>query len=100
MLPSGPSRGRSGHAVPCLTRHEDVGHRQEHDGVACLGKSHFEATEPFRADRFFKSARNLSKVPGAVWLRQRLDAIASSLREYTDELSMRLLAWRPLISMG
>ena len=68
--------------------------------LLCLGKSHFEATEPFRADRFFKSARNLSKVPGAVWLRQRLDAIASSLREYTDELSMRLLAWRPLISMG
>jgi hypothetical protein len=68
--------------------------------LLCLGKSDFEAIEPFRADRFFKSALNLSKVPGAVWLRQRLDAIASSLREYTDELSMRLLAWRPLISMG
>ncbi len=59
--------------------------------LLCLGKSDFEAIEPFRTDRFFKSALNLSKVPGAVWLRQRLDAIAASLREYTDELSMRLL---------
>jgi hypothetical protein len=56
-----------------------------------LGKSDFEAIEPFRGDRFFKRALNLSKVQSAVWLRQRLDAIAPALREDTDELSMRLL---------
>ena len=59
--------------------------------LLCLGKSDFEAIEQFRTDRFFKNALNLSKVPGSVWMRQRLDAIAASLREYTDELSMRLI---------
>jgi hypothetical protein len=33
----------------------------------------------------------LSKVPGAVWLRQRLDAKAEVIRELADELSLRLL---------
>jgi hypothetical protein len=59
--------------------------------LLCLGKSDFEAIEPFRNDRYFKKALNLSKVPGSVWLRQRLDAVAGDLREYTDELSLRLL---------
>jgi hypothetical protein len=53
-------------------------------GLLSLGKSDpstklkagFEAIKPFREDRFFKEALGLSKVPGAVWLRQRLDAKA------------------------
>jgi hypothetical protein len=57
-----------------------------------LGKSDFEAIEPFRQDRFFKDALGLSKVPGSVWIRQRLDARADELRELTGELSLRLLA--------
>lgn len=60
-------------------------------GLLSLGKSDFEAIEPFRDDRFFKQALGLSKVPGSVWIRQRLDAKAAALRELTDELSLRLL---------
>jgi len=60
-------------------------------GLLSLGKSDFEAIEPFRTDRFFKEALGLSKVPSSAWMRQRLDAKASELRELTDELSVRLL---------
>lgn len=60
-------------------------------GLLSLGKSDFEAIEPFRSDRFFKEALNLSKVPGSVWIRQRLDACSAELRELTDELSLRLI---------
>jgi Transposase DDE domain group 1 len=59
--------------------------------LLCIGKSDYEAIEPFRDDRFFKRALNLKKVPGSVWLRQRIDKVAAKLRETTDELSMRLL---------
>jgi len=60
-------------------------------GLLSLGKSDFESIEPFRDDRFFKEALSLSKVPGSVWIRQRLDARGADLRELTDELSLRLL---------
>jgi hypothetical protein len=60
-------------------------------GLLSLGKSDFEAIEPFRTDRFFKEALGLSKVPSSAWMRQRCDAKASELRELTDELSVRLL---------
>jgi hypothetical protein len=60
-------------------------------GLLSLGKSDFEAIEPFRTDRFFKEALGMSKVPSSAWMRQRLDAKASELRELTDELSVRLL---------
>jgi hypothetical protein len=60
-------------------------------GLLSLGKSDFEAIEPFRQDRFFKEALGLSKVPGSVWIRQRLDAKAGAIRELADELSLRLL---------
>ena len=33
-------------------------------GLLSLGKSDFEAIEPFRQDRFFKQALGLSKIPG------------------------------------
>lgn len=60
-------------------------------GLLSLGKSDFEAIEPFRGDRFFKDALGLSKIPSSVWMRQRLDAKGAQLREHTDELSLRLL---------
>ncbi len=60
-------------------------------GLLSLGKSDFEAIEAFRQDRFFKQALGLSKVPGSVWLRQRLDAKAGAIGELADELSLRLL---------
>jgi hypothetical protein len=60
-------------------------------GLLSLGKSDFEAIEPFRGDRFFKESLGLSKVPGAVWMRQRLDAKAEAIRDLADELSLRLL---------
>ena len=60
-------------------------------GLLTLGKSDFEAIEPFRQDRFFKQALELGKVPSSVWMRQRLDRYAADLREVSDELSLRLL---------
>lgn len=60
-------------------------------GLLSLGKSDFEAIEPFRQERFFKESLGLAKVPGSVWMRQRLDAKAVEIREVTDELSLRLL---------
>lgn len=60
-------------------------------GLLSLGKSDFDAIEPFRGDRFFKEALGMSKVPSSAWMRQRFDAKASELRELTDELSVRLL---------
>ena len=60
-------------------------------GLLSLGKSDFEAIEPFRQDRFFKEALGLAKVPGSVWMRQRLDTKAVEIRELTDELSLRML---------
>jgi hypothetical protein len=60
-------------------------------GLFSLGKSDFDAIEPFRGDRFFREALGLAKVPSSAWMRQRLDAKGSELRELTDELSLRLL---------
>jgi hypothetical protein len=60
-------------------------------GLLSLGKSDFEAIEPFRGDRFFREALGLSKVPSSAWMRQRLNAKGDELRELTDELSLRLI---------
>ena len=55
-------------------------------GMLSLGKSDFEAIEPFRQDRFFKQALGLSMIPGSVWLRQRLDNKADLIRDSACEL--------------
>jgi len=60
-------------------------------GLLCLGKNDFAAIEPFRQDRFFREALDINKVPSEEWLRQRLDAIGSEVREHSDELSVRLI---------
>lgn len=59
-------------------------------GLLSLGKSDFEAIEPFRTDRFFKEALGLSKVPSSAWMRKP-DAKAEAIRDLSDELSVRLL---------
>ncbi len=60
-------------------------------GLLCLGKSDFEAIEPFRSHRLFKKALGLKQVPSAVWLRQRFDAFTPAIRDGGDELLVRLL---------
>jgi hypothetical protein len=60
-------------------------------GLLSMGKSDFEAIEPFRNDRFFKEALGLTKVPSSAWIRQRLDAKADAIRACVDELSILLL---------
>ena len=60
-------------------------------GLLTLGKSDFDAIEPFRSDRFFKEALDMAKVPSSATLRQRLDARGAEQRELTDELSLRML---------
>jgi hypothetical protein len=60
-------------------------------GLLSLGKSDFEAIEAFREDRFFKKALGMGKVPGSVWLRQRLDRVGGAMLELVDDLSVRLL---------
>ncbi len=48
-------------------------------GLLSIGKSDFKAFELFREDRFFKKALVVCKVPGSVWLQQRLDRDNASL---------------------
>ncbi len=59
-------------------------------GLPSLGKSDFEAIEPFRGDGFLKEALGLAKVPCSVWMRQWLDARAAVLRGQIDEPCLRL----------
>ncbi len=51
-------------------------------GLIRLGKNDFEATEPFRKDRFFREALNIGKVPSSAWMRQRLNAKGAEPREH------------------
>lgn len=60
-------------------------------GLLSIGKSDFEAIEPFREDGFFKKAFGIFNIPSSVWLRQRLDKISPELVKHTDELSINLL---------
>lgn len=71
-------------------------------GLLSLGKNDFDAIAPFRKDRFFREALDISKAPSAEWLRQRLDALGGKLREHTDALSVRLIerAEAPITAHG
>lgn len=60
-------------------------------GLLALGKSDFDAIEPFRNDRFFREALQIGKVPSSAWLRQRMERMAAAVREETDAYSVRLL---------
>jgi hypothetical protein len=56
-----------------------------------LGKSDFEAIEPFREAQIFRQALSLRNIPGSARMRQRPDARGAELHELIDELSLRLL---------
>ena len=60
-------------------------------GLLSLSKNDFDAIEPFRKDRFFREALDISKVPSAEWLCQRPDTVGGELREHTGEMSVRLI---------
>ena len=91
MLSGGTGRGGDRPEAAGVAGHAELGPGQVGGGgLLSLGKSDFEAIEPFRGDRFFKEAPGLAKVPGSV------DALTArcpraELRELTDELSLRLL---------
>lgn len=62
-------------------------------GLLCIGKSDFDAIEPFRRDRFFMQALGLSGVPSSPTLRQRIDtlAITDGMVTALDEANLQLL---------
>jgi hypothetical protein len=61
-------------------------------GLLVQGKSDFDAIENFRADAFFKQALGIGQLPSSATLRQRMDARASELFEFTSPLIETLLA--------
>ena len=91
MLPGGAAQGVIDAKFPVSQGMKTSDVVKSMLGLLSLGKSDFEAIEPFRGDRFFKEALGLTNTPSAVWLRQRLNAKAAELRELTDELTLRLL---------
>jgi hypothetical protein len=61
-------------------------------GLLVQGKSDFDAIENFRGDAFFKQALGIKLLPSSPTLRQRMDAHASGLFEFTSPLIETLLA--------
>lgn len=49
--------------------------------LLALGKMDFKVIEPFRADQLFQEDMSIGRVPSNVWLRQRLETLATDLRE-------------------
>jgi len=60
-------------------------------GLLVQGKSDFDAIENFRGDAFFKQALGIKLLPSSPTLRQRMDARASQLFEFTLPLIETLL---------
>lgn len=60
-------------------------------GLLVQGKSDFDAIENFRGDAFFKQALNIKLLPSSATLRQRMDARASDLFDFTAPLIEALL---------
>ena len=60
-------------------------------GLLVQGKSDFDAIENFRGDAFFKQALGIKLLPSSPTLRQRMDARASQLFEFTSPLIETLL---------
>ena len=61
-------------------------------GLLVQGKSDFDAIENFRGDAFFKQALGIKLLPSSPTLRQRMDARAAELFDYTAALIETLLA--------
>lgn len=60
-------------------------------GLLVQGKSDFEAIESFRRDRLFQLALNLSRVPSAAILRQRVDKATEDWDEAIRRANVHLL---------
>ena len=60
-------------------------------GQLCLGKSDFDAVENVRADRYFKESLDISRVPSAARLRQRMDEHAKDLLPVMYETGIEFL---------
>lgn len=60
-------------------------------GLFCQGKNDFDSIEPFRQDKFFKSALGIRKVPSSPTLRQRFDMVGSTWNNIILEESALLL---------
>jgi hypothetical protein len=61
-------------------------------GLLVQGKSDFDAIENFRGDAFFKQALGIKLLPSSPTLRQRMDARAAELFDFTSALIETLLA--------
>ena len=61
-------------------------------GLLVQGKSDFDAIENFRGDGFFKQALGIKLLPSSPTLRQRMDARAGELFDYTTPLIEALLS--------
>lgn len=60
-------------------------------GLLAQGKSDFEAVENVRADRFFRAALGIEKVPASATLRQRMDEKALEYARALDEAGIAFL---------
>lgn len=60
-------------------------------GLLCQGKNDFDSIEPFRQDKFFKSALGIRKVPSSPTLRQRFDMAGRTWNNIILEESALLL---------
>lgn len=61
-------------------------------GLLVQGKSDFDAIENFRGDTFIKQALGIELLPSSPTLRQRMDARASDLFEFTSPMIEALLS--------
>ena len=61
-------------------------------GLLVQGKSDFDAIENFRSDAFFKQALGIKLLPSSPTLRQRMDARATELFDFTAPLIETLLS--------
>ena len=61
-------------------------------GLLVQGKSDFDAIENFRGDAFFKRALDIKLLPSSPTLRQRMDARAAELFDFTSPLIETLLS--------
>jgi Transposase DDE domain group 1 len=60
-------------------------------GLLVQGKSDFDAIESFRGDAFFKQALGIKLLPSSPTLRQRMDARAAELFDFTTPMIEALL---------
>jgi len=79
------------HALPVKTGVANSDIVRSYVGLLVQGKSDFDAIENFRGDAFFKQALGIKLLPSSPTLRQRMDARASELFEFTSALIETLL---------